>query len=45
MRKKYYFPYNPIAKVNYLYLFALSDIAEYNQTTRLYDTISYTSIE
>ena len=30
MRDKYYFPFVPDAKVNYLFLFALWDRAEYN---------------
>ena len=45
MRKKYYLPYNPTAKINYLYLFALADLAEYNPTEKVYDTINYTSID
>lgn len=45
MRKKYYLPYNPTAKVNYLYLFALADLAEYSPTEKVYDTINYTSID
>lgn len=45
MRKKYYLPYNPTAKVNYLYLFALADLAEYNPTQKVYDTINYISID
>ena len=44
MRKKYYFPYSPTAKINYLYLFALSDLAEYNPIEKVYDTINYNSI-
>lgn len=45
MRKKYYLPYNPTAKINYLYLFALADLAEYNPTEKVYDTINYTSVD
>ena len=45
MRKKYYLPYKPTAKINYLYLFALADLAEYNPTEKVYDTINYTSDE
>ena len=44
MRDKYYFPFVPNAKVNYLFLFALWDRAEYNPHHRCYDTIRYSSI-
>lgn len=44
MRDKYYFPFVPDAKVNYLFLFALWDRAEYNPPRRCYDTVRYSSI-
>lgn len=45
MRKRYYLPFIPAAKVNYLYLFALSDLAEYNTTAQVFDTINYSSVK
>lgn len=42
--KKYYIPFNILADVNYLYLFALYDLAEFNPDTGNYDTIHYKSI-
>lgn len=44
MRDKYYFPFMPDTKVNYLFLFALWDRAEYSPLRRCYDTIRYSSI-
>lgn len=40
----YYIPYKPEAKVNYLYLFELMELADYNTATKVFDTITYTSI-
>ena len=42
--KNYYLPFIPSADVNYLYLLAFYDIAEYQLNTKLYDTIRYSSI-
>ncbi len=42
--KVYYLHFNPKADVNYLHLFSLYDLAEYNPATKAYDTITYTSI-
>lgn len=42
--KIYYLNFKPKANVNYLYLFYLYDLAEYNTITSAYDTIPYTSI-
>ena len=41
---KYYIPFEPKAKVNYLLLFRLYDIAKYNNETKCRDTIKYTSV-
>jgi len=42
--KVYYLHFNPKADVNYLHLFSLYDLADYNPATKAYDTITYTSI-
>lgn len=42
--KVYYLHFNPKADVNYLHLFSLYDLADYNPATKAYDTINYTSI-
>lgn len=42
--RNYYFPYNP-GKYKSLYLLALYAVAEYNKTTRRYDTIQYKSLQ
>lgn len=42
--KIYYLSFNPKANVNYLHLFSLYDLADYNPETKAYDTINYTSI-
>lgn len=42
-RKSYYIPFNPEAKVNYLWLFSLYDIAKYTPATKAFDTICYPS--
>lgn len=44
-RTKYYLPFVPKAKVNYLFLLELADIAEYNPDTKQFDSISYSSID
>jgi hypothetical protein len=41
MNFTYYITFRPAAKVNYLYILRLYQIAEYNKRTKLYDTISY----
>lgn len=43
--KKYYIPFVVAAEVNYLYLFSLYDLAEYNPDTGNFDTIHYNSIK
>lgn len=43
-RKKYYLPFKPKAKINYLLLLDLADIAEYNPDTKMFDTINYQSV-
>lgn len=43
MKKKYYLPFLPAADINYLYLFALYDLAEYQTDTGAYNTIYFTS--
>ena len=42
--KIYYLNFKPDADVNYLHLFSLYDLADYNPATKAYDTIHYTSI-
>lgn len=42
--KIYYLHFKPDADVNYLHLFSLYDLADYNPATKAYDTINYTSI-
>lgn len=42
--KNYYLHFKPDADVNYLHLFSLYDLADYNPATKAYDTINYTSI-
>lgn len=42
--KIYYLNFKPDADVNYLHLFSLYDLADYNPITQAYDTITYTSI-
>lgn len=42
MLDKYYLPFVPLAKkIDYLFLFNLYDLAEYNQEKNCYDTITY----
>ena len=40
----YYIYFKPEADINYLHLFSLYNLAEYNATTKAYDTIKYLSI-
>ena len=42
--RKYYITYNEKTKINYCFLFALYTIAERDITNRLYNTITYTSL-
>ena len=42
--KIYYLHFKPEADINYLHLFNLYNLAEYNPSTKAYDTINYTSI-
>lgn len=42
--KIYYLNFKPKADVNYLHLLALYDLAQYNTTTKAFDTITYNSI-
>lgn len=44
MIKRYYILFDIKANVNYLYIFSLYDIAEYNTATKLKDTIHYVTI-
>ncbi len=43
--RNYFIRYYPTADINYLYLFMLYGIAEYNVSRKCYDTISYSSIK
>jgi hypothetical protein len=42
--KNYYVRFDPKAKIDYLVLFSLYDIAEYNPKTKVFDTIHYSSV-
>lgn len=42
--KRYYLPFNPSANVNYLYLFSLYDLAEYDADAKAFNTIKYVSL-
>ena len=41
----YFIPFQPITNINYVYLLCLYKIAEYNRTTKIKDTIRYSSIK
>ena len=41
--KHYYLPFPPMAKIDYVHLLALYDLAEYQTDTGTFDTIRYTS--
>ena len=43
MLKHFYIRYEPKADINYIYLFYLYSLAEYNTSTNLFDTVSYKS--
>lgn len=40
----YFIPYEPTAKINYVYLLCLYKVAEYNKQTKCKDTITFNSI-
>lgn len=42
--RNYYIRYEPKAEINYIYLFYLYSLAEYNTTRKCFDTVSYSSI-
>ena len=42
--KYYYINFKPEANINYLHLFSIYDLAEYNTNTKAFDTINYSSI-
>ena len=44
MLKHFYIRYEPKANINYIYLFYLYSLAEYNTSTNLFDTVSYKSV-
>ncbi len=44
MKKYYYLPFRPSANIDYLYLLAFYDLAEYNEESKVFDTIRYTSV-
>lgn len=44
MKKYYYLRFRPTANIDYLYLLAFYDLAEYNEESKLFDTIQYTSV-
>lgn len=41
----YFIPYEPKGKINYITLLCLYKIAEYNQKTKIRDTINYKSLK
>ena len=43
--KKYYLPYNEREEANYIYVLMFYSLATYNNNSKRYDTITYTSIE
>lgn len=45
MKRKYYMHYDENSKINYVYLLKLYQIAKYNNASKLYDEICYTSID
>lgn len=45
MKKYYYLRFRPTAKIDYLYLLAFYDLAEYNEESNVFDTIHYTSVK
>lgn len=44
MLRHFYIRYEPKANINYIYLFYLYSLAEYNTSTNLFDTVSYKSV-
>lgn len=44
MLRHFYIRYEPQADINYIYLFYLYSLAEYNPSTNLFDTVSYKSV-
>lgn len=44
-KKKYYLPFVPTAKIDWLLLLAFYRIAEYTPEKKAYDTIRYTSVK
>ena len=44
MLRHFYIRYEPKADINYIYLFYLYSLAEYNTSTNLFDTVSYKSV-
>lgn len=43
-RLSYYLPFIPEAKINYIFLLDLMDLAAYDKETRLFDTVYYDSL-
>lgn len=44
MKKNYYLRFRPTANIDYLYLLAFYDLAEYNEESKVFDTIRYSSV-
>ena len=44
MKKYYYLRFRPTANIDYLYLLAFYDLAEYNEESKVFDTIRYPSV-
>ena len=44
MKKYYYLRFIPTANIDYLYLLAFYDLAEYNEDSKVFDTIHYQSV-
>lgn len=44
MKKYYYLRFRPTANIDYLYLLAFYDLAEYNEESKVFDIIHYPSV-
>ena len=44
MKKYYYLRFRPTANIDYLYLLSFYDLAEYNEVSKVFDTIHYPSV-
>ena len=44
MKKFYYLRFRPTANIDYIYLLAFYELAEFNEERKVFDTIHYSSI-